>query len=121
MSGFKYPDHNDRRSAADEARKAVLERMKSRIIPGHPDFEKVQAERVRAAAEREERIRATKEDKIRKEVEEKAAKKAADEAQLRSERAAYQAKLAQQKDTESKQKEARDARYAARKARKKAS
>jgi Family of unknown function (DUF6481) len=120
MSGFKYPDHNDRRSAADEARKAILERMKTRIIPGHPDFEKVQAERVRAAAEKEERIKQAKEDKIRKEIEEKAAKKAAEEAAVRAERAAYQAKLAAQKETEQKQKVARDARYALRKARKKA-
>jgi hypothetical protein len=118
MSGFKYPDHNDRRSAADEARKAILERMKTRIIPGHPDFEKVQAERVRAAADKVERIKQAKEDKIRKEIEEKAAKKAADEAAIRAERAAYQAKLTAQKETEQKQKVARDARYAARKARK---
>jgi hypothetical protein len=117
MSGFKYPDHNDRRSAADDARKAILEKMKSRVIPGHPDFEKVQAERIRAAAEREERQRSAKEEKYRKEAEAKAAKEAEAVAQQRAERAAYQAKMAMQKDMELKQKAARDARYAARKAR----
>jgi hypothetical protein len=117
MSGFKYPDHNDRRSAADDARKAVLERMKTRIIPGHPDFERVQAERVRAAADREERQRAAKEEKYRKETEAKAAKEAEAIALQRAERAAYQAKMAMQKENENKQKAARDARYSARKAR----
>jgi hypothetical protein len=117
MSGFKYPDHNDRRSAADEARKAILQKMKGRIIPGHPDFEKAQAERVRLAAEREQRQLAATEDKRRKEAEEKAAKEAAVIAQQKAERAAYQAKMAAQKETENKQKVARDQRYAARKAR----
>ena len=116
MSGFKYPDHNDRREAALEARKVILEKMKSRVIPGHPDFEKVQAERVRTAVEREERIKTAKEDKIRREIEEKAAKEAAYQAQLRAERAAYQAKLAADKEMQAKQKVARDARYASRKA-----
>ncbi len=117
MAGFKYLDHNDRRTAAVDARKAILEKMKSRVIPGHPDFEKLQAERVRAAAEREERQRGAKEDKIRRVVEEKAAKEAAYQSQVKAERAAYQAKLAEQKERENEQKAARDARYAARKAR----
>jgi hypothetical protein len=117
MSGFKYPDHNDRRSAADVARKAVLEKMKSRVIPGHPDFEKLQAERVRLAAEKEERMRAAQEDKRRKELEAKAAEQAAIVAKQKAERSAYQAKMAAQKDLDTKQKQARDARYAARKAR----
>jgi Family of unknown function (DUF6481) len=117
MSGFKYPDHNDRRSAADVARKAVLERMKTRVIPGHPDFEKVQAERVRAAADREERLKTAREDKIRRAVEEKVAKEVAYQTQLKAERAAYQAKMAAEKDLMASQKVARDARYAARKAR----
>lgn len=117
MSGFKYPDHNDRRTASDDARKAILEKMKSRVIPGHPDFEKAQAERIRMAAEREERQRAAKEEKYRKETEAKVAKEAEAVALQRAERAAYQAKMAMQKETELKQKAARDARYAARKAR----
>lgn len=117
MSGFKYPDHNDRRTAALDARKALLEKMKTRVIPGHPDFEKVQAERVRIAQEREQRHRAALEEKQRKELEAKAAEQAAAIAKQKAERAAYQAKMAAQKDLEAKQKAARDARYAARKAR----
>jgi hypothetical protein len=119
MSGFKYPDHNDRRTAAMDAKKAILEKMKTRVIPGHPDFEKVQAERVRQAEEREARIKQAKEDKIRREIEEKAAAEAAYQAKIRAERAAYQAKLAAEKELMAKQKQARDARYQARKARSK--
>lgn len=119
MSGFKYPDHTDRREAALEARKAILEKMKTRVIPGHPDFEKLQAERVKAAQEREDRIRLAKEEKIRKEAEEKAAVIAAEAARIRAERAAYQAKLAAEKELQTRQKAARDARYIARKAKSK--
>jgi Family of unknown function (DUF6481) len=117
MAGFKYLDQNERRTASVDARKAILEKMKSRVIPGHPEFEKVQAERVRAAIERDERQRTAKEDKIRREAEEKTAKEAAYQAQIKAERAAYQAKMAEQKERENEQKSARDARYAARKAR----
>jgi hypothetical protein len=94
MSGFKYPDHND-----------------------HPDFEKLQAERVRLAQEKEVRMLAAQEDKRRAELEAKAAEQAAIVAKQKAERAAYQAKMAAQKDLDAKQKQARDARYAARKAR----
>lgn len=117
MSGFKYPDHNDRRTAAADARKAVLEKMKARVIPGHPDFEKLQAERVRLSLEKEERQRLAQADKLRKEAEDKAAEQAAVIAKQKAERSAYQAKMAAQKELDNKQKVARDARYAARKAR----
>jgi hypothetical protein len=116
MNGFKFQDHNDRRQAANEAKKAALERFKNRIGPGHPDFEKMQAERVRLAAEREERHRVAKEEKARREAEERAAAAAAEEARIKAERTAYLAKMAAEKELQAKQKEARDARYAARKA-----
>ncbi len=116
MSGFKFLDHNDRRQAANDAKKAALERFKNRVGPGHPDFEKMQAERVRLAAERDERHRAAKEDKVRQEAEAKAAAAAAEETRIKAERTAYLAKLALDKEMQADQKASRDARYAARKA-----
>jgi len=121
MSGFKFQDHNDRREAATKAKQALLERFKNRIGPGHPEFEKMQAERVRLAAEREERHRVAKEEKARREADAKAAAAAAEEARLKAERTAYLAKMAADKEMLAQQKAARDARYAARKARKKSS
>jgi Family of unknown function (DUF6481) len=118
MSGFKFLDHNDRRQSANEAKKAALERFKKAIGPGHPDFERIQAERVKQAAEREERQRTAKEDKIRREAEAKVAKAQAEEARIKAERTAYLAKMAADKELQAQQKAIRDARYAARKARK---
>lgn len=119
MSGFKFQDHNDRREVANKAKQALLERFKNRVGPGHPDFERMQAERVRLAAEREERHRTAKEEKVRKEAESKAAAAAAEEARIKAERTAYLAKMAADKELLAQQKAARDQRYAARKARKK--
>ena len=99
MSGFKFQDHNDRRDVANKARQAALERFKNRIGPGHPEFERLQAERVRLAAEREERQRTAKEEKIRREAEAKAAAAAAEENRLKAERTAYLAKMAADKET----------------------
>lgn len=119
MSGFKFQDHNDRREVANKAKQALLERFKNRVGPGHPEFERIQAERVRIAAEREERHRVAKEEKVRREAEEKATAAAAEDNRLKAERTAYLAKMAVEKETLAQQKAQRDARYAARKARKK--
>jgi hypothetical protein len=112
---------SDRRQAADTARKAALEKFKNRIGPGHPEFEKLQAERVRVAAERAEREDKARQEKELRLAEERARKEAEDAERKKQELTAYMAKLAAQAELESQQKAARDARYAARKAAKKKS
>lgn len=114
MSGFKNT-FNDRRSAAEGARKALLEKFKSRPGPDDPEVQARAAERAAIAAAREERETARR-------IEKAEAERVAREAEEVRKREAAAAKAAA--DTSRKaemlaaQKAARDARYAARKARK---
>ncbi len=102
MAGYKEPGFQDRVAAAAKAREAALARLKAKP----PIDPAVLAERAAKAREREEAKAA------------KAAQKAADKAEaLRLEEEAKAAAIASQ-PTEADRKAARDARYAARKARK---
>lgn len=116
MAGFKEKDFNERRNAAADAKKALLERYKAKVQD--PSLAERQAERVAAAKERELRQaqrKAEKEAEAKRSAEEKAAREAAEAA----ERIAQAEKAeADQAALLAAQKAARDARYAARKARK---
>ena len=119
MKGFKEKTFNDRLSEAATARQAALERFRARPSADDPDVMKRREERTAIAAARE--IRA---------AERKAVKLA--EAQARAEREAVEkverearerreavAKVIRDAAEAAERKAARDARYAARKARQK--
>ena len=136
MPVFKGESFQDRQSAVIEARKALLEKFKSRPGPDDPSVKAREAER-RAVAEAREK-RAAEREATRKALEAReAARKAADEATrlesgrlselARIEAARVEAELtaiaraeaiALKAEEETAKKAERDSRYAARKARK---
>ena len=132
MGGFKNPDFRERKTAADKARTAALERFKARPGPDDPAYRDRQAARQVSAAAREARDgkrRAERESATRAAHEaEEVARTAAVQRDAET-RAAHEAEevaraAALQRDADQKaallaeQKAGRDARYAARKARK---
>ena len=136
MPVFKGESFQDRQSAVIEARKALLEKFKSRPGPDDPSVKAREAER-RAVAEAREK-RAAEREATRKALEAReAARKAADEAtRLESGRLAELARIEAERveaelaaiardeaialkaEEETAKKAERDSRYAARKARK---
>jgi hypothetical protein len=117
MKGFKEKNFNDRLSAAAAARQAALERFRSRPGPDDPDVMKRREERLAIARAREMRAA---ERRAAKEAE--AAVRAEQEARERVEREAREKREAIEKvireaGEAAERKKARDARYAARKAR----
>ena len=120
MSAFKHPDFNDRQSAAVKARQAALEKFKAKPGPGHPEFERKQAERIALEGARRERDETRRVEKEKRLAEEAIAKAAAEEEKRKSELAAHLSRIAEKAELEASQKAARDARYSARKAAKKA-
>jgi hypothetical protein len=117
--GFKNPDFNDRATASAAAKLALIERHKS---APKPDAEELAAANARRLA-REEAVKAKRE---QAKADKEAAARAAEEAARAAEEAAAEqarlaaeaAKAAQPKlPTQAELKAARDARYAARKAR----
>jgi hypothetical protein len=115
MSGFKEPSFADRQKAAQQAKQNILSKFRSQPGPDDPAVKQRQAEREAAAAERAKaklvREAAKAEQKRR---EEEAAAAAA--AQLAREK---EAAVAREAALEAERKAARDARYAARKKKKK--
>lgn len=101
MTSFKHPSFQDRAGQAAAAKEKALQQLRQRP---EPDQDKI--EQRRAAAERRQAAQAEK----------LAAKKAAAEALAQS-KAEAAAKAAKPVPTEAERKAARDARYAARKAR----
>jgi hypothetical protein len=115
MSGFKEPSFADRQKAAQQARQNILNKFRSQPGPDDPAVKQRQAEREARAAEQAKaklaREAARAEQKIR---EAEAARLAAEQlAREKEEAAAREAAL------EAERKAARDARYAARKKKKK--
>jgi Family of unknown function (DUF6481) len=115
MSGFKEPSFADRQKAAQQARQNILNKFRSQPGPDDPAVMQRQAEREAQAAERAKVKLAREAAKAeQKRLEEEAAAEAA-------------AKLAREKEEaatrelalEAERKAARDARYAARKKRRK--
>jgi hypothetical protein len=115
MSGFKEPGFADRQKAAQQARQNILEKFRSQPGPDDPAVKRRQAEREAVAAERARaklaRDAAKAEQKLREQ--ELAAAAAAQLAREKEEEAAREVAL------EAERKAARDARYAARKKKKK--
>lgn len=122
MASFQHPDFDERLSAAAQARKAVLEKFRAKVASKDPELARKQAERLAVAQARETRIaerQAAKEAREAAERAERDAREATErqareekESRERTEAAAWKAVLEEEKKKE------RDARYAARKARK---
>jgi electron transfer flavoprotein alpha subunit len=111
MSGFKEPSFADRQKAAQEARKSILNKFRTQPGPDDPAVKARQAEREALAAKRAESTLAREAAKVeQKRLDEAAAVVAA--AQLLREK---EEALARQAALEADQKAERDARYAARK------
>ena len=122
MANFQHPDFDERLSAAAQARKAVLDKFRAKVNGSDPEVLRKQAEQLAMAQAREARIaerEAAKEAREATERAEREAREAAErklreekEAREREEAAEWKAALEEEKKKE------RDARYAARKARK---
>ncbi|GAB0119240.1 DUF6481 family protein [Acidisoma sp. 7E03] len=120
MAGFKANSFNDRRDAALKAKQALLEKFKARPQGDHPRLIALAEERKRIAearairdAEREVR----RQEELKRQAEEQERLRAEELARIEAElEAAEQARLAEI-ELKAKQKAARDARYAARKLR----
>ena len=115
MSGFKEPSFADRQKAAQEARKAILNKFRAQPGPDDPAVKQRQAEREAQAALRAKAREAREAERAeqKRREEEAAAEAAAQLAREKEEAAARELEL------EAERKAARDARYAARKKRKK--
>ncbi|MGO4571851.1 DUF6481 family protein [Microvirga sp. 2TAF3] len=118
MERFKEKDFSKRLSAAASARQAVLEKFKARPSQDDPAVAERRAARQALHSAREQRL--TERAEARQADE--AAKHAAHEKSLQDEQLAKEAALAEQAHRDAtlevERKAARDARYAARKARK---
>ncbi len=113
MAGYKSPDFNERTAAARAAKQDALEQLRNKPAPDPAAIAERQAklaEREAAAAER----RATRQ----RALEEAKAAKLAEKAEAQAKREAEEAAALVPEKTEAELKAARDAKYAARKARK---
>ena len=125
MSGYKEKGFGDRLSSAQNARKAALESFRAKVAPDNPELAQQRAERAALVAAREAREaerRATKEAEAAR-LKAETEIRVAEEARLAVEAAELKAVSEREEADrlvalEVEQKAARDARYAARKARK---
>ena len=131
MAIYREKDIFERRNAANEAKKALLERFKARPAADDPQVLARQAERkaiLEARARREAEKQRLRQEKLAREAAERAAREAAEEAARREAeaKAAEEARLRDAEENEriarlladeAERKAKRDARYAARKAR----
>ena len=116
MKAFKNPNFNDRQATSEAAKSAALARFRARAED--PAVAERRAARALAAAERQ-RLAAEQAEARRVEQERQAAQLAADELAARLEHEARLAReIDEQVELETQRKKDRDARYAARKARK---
>ena len=125
MSGFKDPGYLERKSAATDARKAALEKFRANSAPNDPAAAERQASRQAVSLAREARAAERKAAKAAREIElAQEAVRAREQAEQAKIDAAAQAKREAAEKVEREAAEAierkaeRDARYAARKARK---
>jgi hypothetical protein len=112
-NNYRDDTFNSRMQNAAKAKQAIQDRIKKHPQPGDPEFEKLRAERQAIAEAREKRHaerKAAKEAEIAREVAEKAAREQEEQDAALAEADAAVA-------LEAERKAARDARYAARKAR----
>ena len=113
MPGYKDDDFAQRRNTADKAKKAMQERFRARPSEDDPAAIERKAARVATSEARESRVRAR--EKAAKEREEEIAQRSRD--QVEREQAESRAEVDRNANLLATQKAARDARYAARKAR----
>ncbi|MEN3748851.1 DUF6481 family protein [Sphingomonas sp. HF-S3] len=113
MAGYKTPTFNDRAAASRAARESALEKLRNKAAPDPA----VVAER-KAAQEAREAAEAEKRAARKAAMEEAKAAKAAAAAERKAAEEAKAAVANKPKPTDAELKAARDARYAARKARK---
>jgi hypothetical protein len=111
---YKEQDFSERRNAANEARKALLERFKSRPAEDDPEVQARKAER-QAILEAREKRNAEKEKLKQERLAREAIEKAEREAKIRE--AEETDRITRLLADEAERKAKRDARYAARKAR----
>lgn len=126
MRGRENTSLQDRLSAAANAKKALLERAKANNPVNDPGFAERQKARLEAAALREAREAERREAKRLEQEKDAAARAVAEAARLEAEKAEAERQAAEAVVAEERkaallieQKAARDARYAARKARQK--
>ena len=120
MKGFKEKSFSERRSMAASAKKAAAQKYIEQTSPDNPELRQRLEERKKIAEAREAR-RAAKIAEQERIAAEEAARKAAEEAERRAREEREAAEHAElEAMLEAERKAARDARYAARKARKKA-
>ncbi len=125
MRGFKEKGFTDRLEAAAKAKQAQLERARAKSPQNDPEFAKRQAERKRQAEERETRLAARAAEKAA-DAQRASERRVADEAaRIEADKLAEVARLKARREEADRlvalaaeQKAARDARYAARKQRK---
>jgi hypothetical protein len=120
MSGFKGSKFDERLSASANAKKAMLEKFRSRPGPDDPAVQAREAERkaiAEARAVRAAERQAAREAEARRLAELEAQRKAEEAARLAAEAAAKAEEAARPRALLAEQKAARDARYARRKAR----
>lgn len=109
----KLPNFNDRMKTSAEAKQALAQKFRARPQPTEEEIQQRNAERAaiaEARARREAERKAAKEAEAARQRAEKLAREAAEQARQKEELARLRERAAQQKA-------ARDARYAARKAR----
>jgi hypothetical protein len=116
MSGYRGDNFDDRRKAALEAKKALMERFRA-AAPDPNDPELIARREADFAREQKERERAEARKLARKAEEERLAREKAE--RIAAAEAAKRAETLRKLELLAEQKRARDARYAARKARKK--
>jgi len=117
MAAPKHMDFNERRKAAQEARQAQLEKFRAQPKPDDPKVAEKIAERAAVMQARETRLaerKAAREAEAKRLAAEEAARIAAEKARIAEEAAR---KAAEERALEAQRKASRDARYAARKAR----
>jgi membrane protein involved in colicin uptake len=122
MSGFRDKGFNDRLSTAESARKAMQQRFQAKAGADDPAAAERRAARQAVSVAREARLAEREAAKLAEEVRETAEREARETAErelrLVQEAREVQEKAERQTALEAEQKAARDARYAARKARK---
>lgn len=118
--GFKDPKFGDRQRAAQDAKKALLEKFKAKPGPGHPEYDAREKERQAVIAARAERQAAKEAEALEKErlaeIERQEAARRLQEELDRKDRERIE-REDREKEEEAQKKAERDARYAARKAR----
>ena len=126
MRGFKEKGFNDKLEAAAKAKQAQLERARAKSPLNDPEFAGRQAERKRQAEEREARLALRAAEKAAEAKREAERRLVAEAERIEAERLTEEARLKARREEADRlvalaaeQKSARDARYAARKQRKK--